>query len=517
MTTSPTRSSDCKPGAAGWPGSCGRLVGWCRARQRNNLVTITLRPDQELDVARLRSAYAAGYHSPLLVRATGTGKSYIFCYITGKLVEVKKRVVVMVHRDELIQQISESLDNMGIRHGLIASGALYDRRLLAHVASVQTLARRLDRVEVPDYVVIDEAHHSVAATWAKILAYWREKNPALRIFGTTATPELLSGVGLCAQFDEMIVGLQTREGIETGVLAPYRLFASHQSVDLSGVHMVAGDYNRKELGVAVNKPAIVGSVIGEYSKLLNGAPSVAFCVSIEHAQTVAENFRAAGFRSACVDGTMHKTDRRQVMRDFAQGQLNVLTSAELVSEGVDVKGLVGALLLRPTQSLAMYLQQVGRTLRTAPGKDAAVILDHVGNTSRHGMPCDPREWSLLGRAERRKKGDEENVACRQCVPYENAEKKIVGGCYAVSPAAADKCRECKVPFQVRARKIEEVSGSLSEVEIAKMRREAVRAQAAANTLEDLIRLGTSRGFKAPDRWAAHIIKAREDKRARARV
>lgn len=480
-------------------------------------MTITLRPDQELDVARLRSAYAAGYHSPLLVRATGTGKSYIFCYITGKLVEVKKRVVVMVHRDELIQQISESLDNMGIRHGLIASGALYDRRLLAHVASVQTLARRLDRVEVPDYVVIDEAHHSVAATWAKILAYWREKNPALRVFGTTATPELLSGVGLGAQFDEMIVGLQTREGIETGVLAPYRLFASHQAVDLSGVHMVAGDYNRKELGVAVNKPAIVGSVIGEYSKLLNGAPSVAFCVSIEHAQTVAENFRAAGFRSACVDGTMHKTDRRQVMRDFAQGQLNVLTSAELVSEGVDVKGLVGALLLRPTQSLAMYLQQVGRTLRTAPGKDAAVILDHVGNTSRHGMPCDPREWSLLGRAERRKKGDEENVACRQCVPYENAEKKMVGGCYAVSPAAADKCRECKVPFQVRARKIEEVAGSLSEVEIAKMRREAMRAQAAAETLEDLIRLGTSRGFKAPDRWAAHIIKAREDKRARARA
>lgn len=462
-------------------------------------MTITLREDQTIDVGRLRQAFAAGYHSPLLVRATGTGKSYIFCYMTGRLVENKKRVVIMVHRDELVQQIADSLNMMDVRHGFIAAGALYDRRLMAHVASVMALARRLDRVAVPDYVIIDEAHHSVAATWAKILAYWREKNPALRVIGVTATPELLSGVGLGAEFDEMIVGLQTREGIETGVLSPYRLFAAHQPVDLSGVHMMAGDYNKKELGAAVNKPAIVGSVIGEYRKLLNGAPSVAFCVSVEHAQTVAENFRAAGFRSMCVDGKMDKSLRREVMRDFARGQLNVLTSAELVSEGVDVKGLVGALLLRPTQSLAMYLQQVGRTLRTSPGKDAAIILDHVGNTGRHGMPCDPREWSLLGRQGAKKKAGSED-ACRQCPD-----------CYSVSPAAASKCRECGKPFPVKARIIEEVDGKLSEVEVARAKRQATIDQAAAATLEDLIALGRARGYKAPDRWANHILTARQAK------
>lgn len=460
---------------------------------------ITLREDQNADVARLRATYAAGYHSPLLVRATGTGKSYIFCYVTGRLVEVKKRVVIMVHRDELVQQISESLTALDVRHGFIAAGQLYDRRILAHVASVMALARRLDRVAVPDYVIIDEAHHSVAATWAKILAYWREKNPALRVFGVTATPELLSGVGLGAQFDEMIVGLQTREGIDTGVLSPYRLFASHQPVDLSGVHMMAGDYNKKELGAAVNKPAIVGSVIGEYSKLLNGAPSVAFCVSVEHAQTVAENFRAAGYRSTCVDGRMEKSLRREVMRDFARGQLNVLTSAELVSEGVDVKGLVGALLLRPTQSLAMYLQQVGRTLRTSPGKDAAIILDHVGNAARHGMPCDPREWSLTGREGGRKKSDASD-ACRQCQH-----------CFAVSPAAASKCRECGKPFPIKARQIEEVAGVLSEVEVARVKRQAAKDQAAAQTLEDLIRLGQARQMKNPAGWARHVIQARQAK------
>jgi DNA repair protein RadD len=464
---------------------------------------ISLRDDQNIDVAALRGAFAAGFHSPLLVRATGTGKTFIFSYMAGRLVLNGKRVVAMVHRDELVQQISESFSKFDVKHGLIAANTLYDRRILAHVASVMTLARRIDRVAVPDYVIIDEAHHSIAATWGKILAYWRAKNPKLRVIGVTATPELLSGQGLGAQFDEMIVGLQSREGIETGVLAPYRLFAAHQQVDLSNVHMMAGDFNKKELGSAMNKPAIVGSVIGEYSKLLNGAPSVAFCVSVEHAQAVADQFRGAGYRAACVDGKMDKGLRREVMRDFSRGVLNVLTSAELISEGVDVPGLVGAMLLRPTWSLAMYLQQVGRTLRTAPGKEAAIILDHVGNSSRHGMPDDPREWSLLGRDARKgKKKDEDNVACRQCPE-----------CYAVSPAAASKCRDCGKPFPIKARKIEEVAGTLSEVEVARMRRQSAREQAAAETLEDLIRIGTQRGFKNAAGWARHVYEARQAKRA----
>jgi DNA repair protein RadD len=474
---------------------------------------IQLRPYQDKCIAGLRGAFSAGFHSPLLVSPTGSGKTCMFSYLTSRLLESRKRVVIMAHREELLDQISRTLSDFNVRHGMIAAHALYDRRLLAHVASVQTLARRLERVAVPDYAIIDEAHHAVAASmYGKIIARWRQANPNLRVIGVTATPERLSGEGLGETFDEMILGPTTRELIDLGALSDYRLFAPKVAVDLSAVSVRAGDYAKGELGAALDKPAIIGSAVGEYRKLCDGLPAVAFCVSIEHAAHTAEQFRAAGYRSASIDGKMDKAERRQVVQDFGAGRLNVLTSCDLINEGFDVPGIVVAILLRPTQSLALYLQQVGRALRTAPGQDAAIILDHVLNANRHGLPDDPREWSLIGRDAKRKSATD-NVACRQCLPYEVRPGMTVGGCYAVSPASAAKCRECGVPFQVKARTVEEVEGTLSEVEVARMRRQAAREQAAAQTLEDLIALGAARGFKNPAGWARHVYAAREAKRA----
>lgn len=468
------------------------------------MIAPVLRPYQDQAIAGLRGAFRDGHHSPLLVSPTGSGKTVMFSYLTARLLEAGQRVSILAHREELLDQISGTLDKFGVRHGVLSAGALYDRRQQAHVAGVFTLARRLDRVAVPDYVICDEAHHAIgASTWGRIIAHWRAANPRLRLIGVTATPERLSGEGLGETFDTMVVGPSTRELIDIGALAEYRLFAPAQAVDLSGVHMQAGDYKKGEVAAVMDKPAIVGNTIAEYRRLLNGAPSVSFEVSVENAQHMAEQFRAAGYRAACLDGKMDKALRRDIVRDFGRGALNVLTSCEIVSEGFDVPGIVGAILRRPTWSLAMYLQQVGRALRTAPGKDAAYILDQVGNSGRHGMPDDPRDWSLLGRQEKRGKKDGENVASRQC------EK-----CYAVSPAAASKCRECGHVFPVQKREIEEVDGVLSEVEIARARREAARDQATAKTLEDLIELGRRRGFKNPAGWAKHVHEARQKRVAR---
>jgi len=467
---------------------------------------ITLRPYQDQCIAGLRGAFAAGYHSPLLVSPTGSGKTVMFSYLTSRLIAAGKRVALLCHREELVDQISRTLSDFDVRHGLITAGSLYDRRLMAHVASVFTLARRMDRVAVPDYVICDEAHHCIGpSTWGKVVAEWRRANPAMRLIGVTATPERLSGEGLGEVFDEMVPGPTPRELIDIGALAEYRLFAPHQAIDLSGVHMRGGDYAKNELAGALDKPAIIGSAVGEYRAKMDGMPAVAFCVSIEHAQHTAEQFRAEGYRAMCLDGKMDKGLRRDVVCDFGRGEINVITSCDLISEGFDIPGIVGAILLRPTWSLALYLQQVGRALRPAPGKDAAVLLDHVGNSSRHGLPDDPREWSLLGREDRKaKKKPEDDVACRQC------EK-----CYAVSPAAASKYRECGAPFPVKSRQIEEVAGSLSEVEVARMRRVAAREQAAARTLEDLIAVGTARGMKNPQGWARHVAAARAAKEARS--
>lgn len=476
---------------------------------------IELRSYQQKWIAGLRAAFAAGFLYVLGVLPTGGGKTVCFSYLISRIVSGGKRVVVMAHREELLDQISRTLSLFDVRHGMITAGSLYDRRLLAHVASVATLWRRIERVAVPDYVIVDEAHHAILASlYGKIIAYWKERNPSLRVIGVTATPERLSGEGLGEVFQELVLGPTPRELIDIGALSDYRLFAPVQAVDLSGIKSRGGDYAKDQLGAALDKPAIIGSAVNEYRKLCDGLPAVAFCVSIEHAHHTAEQFRAAGYRAAAIDGKMDKTLRRQIVSDFGRGAINVLTSAEIVSEGFDVPGIVAAILLRPTQSLALYLQQVGRALRPASGKDHAIILDHVLNHHRHGLPDDPREWSLIGRERGKSKSDEPNVACRQCVPYKSAAGETVGGCYAVSPAAASKCRECGTPFQVQVRKIEEVAGTLSEVEIARMRKQAVREQAAARTLEDLIQVGVQRGMKNPAGWARHVHEARMAKQAR---
>lgn len=465
---------------------------------------ITLRDYQHRWVAGLRDAFVSGYRAPLGVLSTGGGKTVCFSYLTSRIVANGKRVTVMAHREEINDQISRTLARFDVRHGMITSGTLYDRRMLAHVASVQTLAKRLDRVAVPDYLIVDEAHHAVAASmYGKIIDHWRCLNPSLRIIGVTATPERLSGEGLGETFDEMVLGPTTRELIDIGALSNYRLFAARASVDLSAVKMRGGDYAKDQLGAAMDKPAIIGSAVNEYRKLCDGLPAVAFCVSVEHAHHTAEQFQAAGYRAAAIDGKMDKALRRQIVADFGRGAINVLTSADIVSEGFDVPGIVAAILLRPTQSLSLYLQQVGRALRPADGKSHAIILDHVLNHQRHGLPDDPREWSLLGR-ERSKKKSDDAPACRQCQK-----------CFAVSPASAQKCRDCGVPFPVQVRKVEEVAGTLSEVEIARIRREAVREQAAAKTLEDLIAIGTRRGMKNPAGWARHVHEARMAKQRRA--
>jgi superfamily II DNA or RNA helicase len=245
-------------------------------------------------------------------------------------------------------------------------------------------------------------------------------------------------------FDDMILGPTVRQLIDLGSLSEYRMYAPKQAVDLTGIARRGGDYARGEVAAAMDKPAIHGDAVAHYRRHCDGAPAVAFCVSVEHAEHVAESFRASGYRSASIDGSMPREIRRGILQEFSRGGLNVLTSCDLISEGFDVPGIVAAILLRPTQSLALYLQQVGRALRVAPGKSHAVILDHVKNSESrdkggqgHGMPCQDREWSLIGRDAGSRKTKAGEAAVRQCE-----------SCFAVSPAAASACRECGKAFPV---------------------------------------------------------------------
>ena len=465
---------------------------------------ITLRLYQQDAIASLRAAFRAGRHSPLLVMPTGAGKTVTFSYLASSIAGHGKRTVIMVHREELQQQVCETLRRFDVQHGRIAAGQPYDRRMLTQVASVFALARRLDSVDVPDYVICDEAHHCIAgSSWGKVVEHWRAKNPRLRLVGVTATPERLSGEGLGEVFDDLIIGPTTRELIDLGALSSYRLFAPAQQMDFSGVSRRAGDYARGEVESVMDKPAVTGDACAHYRRHCDGAPAVAFCVSVAHAEHVAEQFRSIGYRAASIDGKMDRTLRQSLIAEFGRGAINVLTSCDLISEGFDVPGIVSAILLRPTQSLSLYLQQVGRALRVAPGKPHALILDHVGNSARHGMPDDVREWSLIGREGGRKSKAGE-ASARQCPT-----------CYAMSPAAARACRECGAEFPAKPREVEVREGELSEVDVLQARRQAKRDQGAAQSIEALIELGRMRGMKNPAGWARHVWESRQRKRGAA--
>ena len=454
-------------------------------------MAITLRPYQDAIIQKARANFVMGRRSQLLVLPTGGGKTVCFSYMAGRAVEKGLRVWILAHRVELLDQISRTLREFAVPHGVIAPGYIADRRKPVQVASVFTLARRLERYDPPDLIIVDEAHHAISAsTWGKVITAF----PAAKLLGVTATPIRLSGEGLGDLFETMVQGPTMRELIDLGALSPYRLFAP-AGVDLTGVHTRMGDFVRGEIEAAMDKPSITGDAVAHYRKLAPGRRAVAFCVSVEHAVHVAEQFRAAGISAQAIDGGMDRTLRASVLSEFSAGRIQVLASCDLISEGFDVPAIEAAILLRPTQSLGLYLQQVGRALRTFPGKTEAVILDHAGNVKRHGLPDEERAWSLDGTA-KKKSAQKSEVPVKTC-----------GSCFATVHAAATHC-SCGFEFPVQKREVEHVDGELQEIDLATAVRQRRQEQGRAQTEADLVALGRSRGMKRPELWARHVMRAR---------
>lgn len=361
---------------------------------------ISLRPYQHAAVAEIRAAYAAGAVAPLYVAPTGSGKTTVFAFITDSVLRRRKRVLILVHRRELLAQASQRLVALGVPHGRIAPGLRWSNAG-AQVASVHTLLRRLGRMDTrgwaPDLIIVDEAHHAIpGSTWGQVLAHW----PRAKLLGVTATPERLDGTGLGTAaggyFDVLIEGPAVSALTAAGYLAPAELYVPGRLVDAAGVPVRGGDYVRAELAAATDRPSITGDAVAHYRAIAHRLPALAFCVSRAHADHVAAAFRAAGYRSASIDGRMHGGDRARLIADLADGRLHVLVSCDLLGEGVDIPVATAAILLRRTLSRALHLQQVGRVLRPHPGKRAALLLDHVGNLARLGAPAVARSWSLDG-------------------------------------------------------------------------------------------------------------------------
>jgi superfamily II DNA or RNA helicase len=170
---------------------------------------------------------------------------------------------------------------------------------------------------------------------------------------------------------------------------------------LNGIHVVAGDYSKGELERAVMAADLSGDAVAEYRSHADHKPCVAFCVSIVHARATAELFEKSGYRAAAVHGELPVVERDRLIAGLGTGEIEVLTSCEILGEGVDIPTIGCAILLRPTRSLAVYLQQVGRGLRPAPGKSHLIVLDLAGNALEHGLPDEERHWTLAGAPKRK--------------------------------------------------------------------------------------------------------------------
>lgn len=495
---------------------------------------IKLRDYQEVAVADIRAQFNAKNTPVLFVLPTGGGKTFTFSYIAAHAAEkaiaraaktqVKPlSVMIIVHRKELLLQASRSLSDLGIEHGLISPFFTPNPRVVVQVASVDTLLQRLKKTPTaftPGLLIFDEAHHVVDGNkWGR--AFEQLGKPPM--LGVTATPVRTDGKGLGDHaggvFKVMVVGPSVAELIARGSLIDPQVYASPIIPDISDLKVNRdGEYNLQDLAARVDKPKITGSAVAHYTQLCPGARAIVFCSSIEHAKHVAAEFNAAGYIFELLVGApeMSDAERTSVNKRLRSGEIHGACTVDLVSEGYDLPDLECCIMLRPTASEALFLQQAGRVMRPSEGKTTCWLLDHVANVGsildgafkrKHGLPNEAREWTLDGR-KKKKKGPKE-------VEDEVVDIVQCPDCY-LAHVAAPVCPKCGHVYPVKAaREIEQVDGNLQlitaemqqklDIELkAQMR----NAQAAAQSVQEMMdKLGY------PEKRARAIVEAREEKAA----
>ena len=372
------------------------------------------------------------------VLPTGAGKTVLLSNIVN---EFNASTCVIAHRQELVSQISLALATQGVRHKLIAPKNVikniinlhlfvigrdyYDPNSKVATAGVDTLIRRVDQLKAWAVTVrlwvIDEAHHLLRENkWGKAV----EMFPNAKGLGVTATPLRADGKGLGADndgvFEDMVVGPNMRELIDMGFLTDYRIFAPPSDMDLSEVTVskTTGDYNKVKMVKAAKQSHIMGDVVDHYLKLAKGKLGITFAPDVAMATEIAERFNLAGVPAEVVSAKTPDTERAKILKRFKDRELLQLVNVDLFGEGFDLPAIEVVSMARPTASYGLYVQIFGRGLRPmylegAPLetteqrlwaiansiKPNAIIIDHVGNVVRHGLPDANREWSLDRRGE----------------------------------------------------------------------------------------------------------------------
>ncbi|HDU7062175.1 TPA: DEAD/DEAH box helicase family protein [Listeria monocytogenes] len=406
----------------------------------------------------------------------GAGKSVILSEIIRMTTHNKNNVLFLVHRKELIDQIRNTLTMNDVDMNFVNLGM------------VQTVVRRLEKTSEPALIIIDESHHVLANSYKKIINHFSNA----KVVGFTATPVRINGGGLGDINDMLIEKVNVKWLIENQFLAPYKYFAP-EIVQTETLNVKrTGEFDMTSLDDQFNKRMIWGDVIKHYQKLADGEQAILYASSIYQSEKMAASFNAVGISSAHIDGKTPKLIRDDIIKRFREGEIKVLCNLDLIGEGFDVPDCSTVIMLRPTQSLSLYIQQSMRGMRYKHNK-TAIIIDHVGNVKRFGLPDMERTWSLAPR-----KGSNATKA--------EAPVKICKDCFMTVSQTAKKCEHCGHEFKVEVKPTQIDEGAeLQEITEAVFKVN-YSSPGECKNMKELYEYAKEHNYK--NGWAFHQGKAR---------
>ena len=375
-----------------------------------------LRDYQEEMITRVREAWM--HHRSVMVQMpTGTGKTHVLATIVKDVVSGRAgKVLVLAHRIELISQISQTLSSFGIAHGVMGNG----EPCPVMVASVQTVSRRLDRLDFwPDLVIVDEAHHALARTYRVLWEQW----PEAKFLGLTATPCRMNRAGFTDLFEVLVCSWSIAKFVEKGVLSVFDYVSilpdseEQRLIDSLEKRGADGDYQVKEMDQVLNRRPSIERLYHSLMRYAPGKKGIVYAISIEHARQIADFYSQQGIRAVAIDSRTPMVERQRLVEEFRADKLQVLVNVDVFSEGFDCPAVEFVQMARPTLSLAKYLQQVGRGLRKGRDKKVCVLIDNVGLYRVFGLPVVPWDWESMFRGELAGKGVPPTKAEPTEMPY----------------------------------------------------------------------------------------------------
>lgn len=452
-------------------------------------MSLVLRSYQEDAITLAKNSLRAGNKRVVIALATGGGKSAICEAMISGAISKGKRVMFLVNRVQLSDQMSAHLSRAKIQHGILQG---QNTRATYHdviIASIDTIHKR--GYPECDLILADEIHGAAASKkYHKLIEHYK----GIPIIGVTATP-MARGLGKAypwgTLFEDIVCPITIPELIEQGFLVDVDIYSPSEP-DLSAVKIVAGDYHEKQLGEAVDKPTLIGDIVDQWHKLAKGKQTIAFAVNIPHSKHIVERFLAAGVSAVHVDYSMEYEEKTAIIKRFKDGEFMVLSNCALLSEGFDAPATECMILARPTKSLTRYIQMCGRILRPAPGKLRAILLDHSGSAAKLGFPTDAIDYALDDGKPKQTTGSDKKVEERKPSKCPSCSYlKKTGG----------KCPVCGF-LPAKPNTIEHADGELAPL-TKKDKAKAAKLVGLnkQHVYSELLRLGEERGYKSG--WCAN--------------